>query len=719
VHIRSSMKQVFNQKGNIIVEDVPAPSVSEGEILVEVFYSCISTGTEMSVLGSGAKSIVRKALEKPENIKKVLNMVKEKGIADSYLRITSRLDKPSQMGYSASGIVKEAGRGAEGFRVGDRVACAGAQIANHAEFISVPVNLAVKIPDGLPLEDASTVALGAIALQGIRRCKPQIGEFVVVVGLGILGMLTVQMLNLSGCRTIGVDLEKKRLLLAQSYGLLRGIDAKNEDVANTINSITGGFGADAVIVTAASKDEVLINQAVKFCRRKGRIIVVGDVKLGIEREEFYKKELDLKISTSYGPGRYDDRYEIKGFDYPYPYIRWSENRNMQEYVRLLAEKKIKAGGLIEKIFTVDKAADAYAFLKSEEKPLVVLLEYPSQKVYRSNIHLENITPANKAGAKNKVLNTAIIGAGSFTTEVHLPNLKKLPGLFNIYAICCKEGNDARYLAKNYGAKYSTTDYRDVLSDGDVDLVFITTRHNLHSQLAIDAINAGKAVFVEKPMALGRAELGELVKIIKQKNPVYTVGFNRRYSPHLLKVKEMVSNRVSPLIISYRMNAGFIAKEHWVHTEEGGGRNIGEACHIYDIFNYLTDSEVKSLDAKSIETNNEKFAINDNFIATVKYSDGSVCSLIYTALGAKSAPKEQMDIYYDEKIISLNDYSELVMYDGKARNILLKGGQDKGHYSELEALGRAIADGNYEKLIPLWQLVQATEISFEVEEKLKK
>jgi len=714
------MKQVFNQRGKIIVEEVPAPSVSTGEVLVEVLYSCISTGTEISVLGSGAKSIIKKALEKPENIKKALNMVKEKGITDSYSRITSRLDRPLQMGYSASGIVKETGEDAGDFKPGDMVACAGAGIANHAEYISVPKNLIVKIPESLSLREASTVALGAIALQGVRRCRPQIGEFVVVVGLGILGIMTLQMLSASGCRTVGVDIDQNRLKLAECYGLIRGINAIKEDAVNIVNTITGGFGADAVIITAASKDEVLINQAVKFCRRKGRIIVVGDVKLGIEREEFYKKELDLKISTSYGPGRYDDRYELKGFEYPYSYIRWSENRNMQEYIRLLSENKLAINDLIENIFTVEKAPEAYDFLKSEAKPLVVLLEYPSGKDYSKKITLEKqaISGSTK-GIKKSSINTAIIGAGSFTQEVHLPNLKKLAGTFNIHSICCKEGNDAQYIAKNYGAGYATTDYRSILEDKEIDLVFITTRHDLHSNLAIEAINAGKAVFVEKPMAVNSAQLAELTKVIKEKNPVFTVGFNRRYSPCMLKIKEIVSNRISPLIISYRMNAGFIPKEHWVHTEEGGGRNIGEACHIYDIFNFLTCAEVAEIDAKSIETNNEKFAINDNFAATIKYKDGSVCSLIYTALGAKSGPKEQMDIYFDEKILSMNDYCELVAYDNKAKNILTKGNQDKGHFNELEVLGKNIITGNLENLIPMWQLMQATEISFKVEEKLKK
>lgn len=714
------MKQVFNQRGKIIIEEVPAPSVAPGEVLVEVLYSCISTGTEISVLGSGSKSIIKKALEKPENIRKALDMVREKGIADSYSRITSRLGRPMQMGYSASGTVKETGEDAGDFKPGDMVACAGAGIANHAEYISVPKNLLVKIPDGLSLKEASTVALGAIALQGVRRCRPQIGEFVVVVGLGILGIMTLQMLGASGCRMIGVDIDQSRLKLAEAYGLLRGINAAKEDAVNIVNAITGGFGADAVIITAASKDETLINQAVKFCRRKGRIIVVGDVKLEIEREEFYKKELDMKISTSYGPGRYDDRYELKGFEYPYSYIRWTENRNMQEYIRLLSENKLIINNLIGNIFSVDKAPEAYDFLKSEAKPLVVLLEYPSDKDYlKKTVLKKQAISASSKSVKKSLISTAFIGAGSFTQEVHLPNLKKLAGIFNIHAICCKEGNDAQYIAKNYGAEYAVTDYRTVLEDKETDLVFITTRHDLHSHLAVEAINAGKAVFVEKPMAVNSAQLAELAKALKEKNPIFTVGFNRRYSPYMLKIREMVSKRISPLIISYRMNAGFIPKEHWVHTEEGGGRNIGEACHIYDIFNFLTDAEVTGIDASSIETNNEKFVINDNFAATIKYADGSVCNLIYTALGAKNGPKEQMDIYFDEKIISMNDYCELVIYDNKIKNTLLKGSQDKGHFNELEVLGKSIITGNFGSLIPVWQLIQATEISFEVEKKIFK
>lgn len=718
------MKQVFNYKGNIIVKEVPSPNVSPGEVLVEVFYSCISTGTEISVLGSSRKSLIKKVLEKPENLGKALDIIKDKGLVDSFFRISKKFEKPGLMGYSASGIIKEIGKGVFEFKIGDRVACAGAGLANHAEYISVPKNLVVKIPEGLSMKNSSTAALGAISLQGVRRCDAKIGEYVVVLGLGMLGIITVQLLNLSGCRIIGIDLEQRRIDLAKSLGLYIGLDAKSTDLMDRVIEITNGYGADAVIVTAASINELLINQAVKFCRRKGKIVVVGDVKLNINREEFYKRELDLLISTSYGPGRYDDKYELLGFEYPYSYVRWSENRNIKEYIQLLSENKVKVDSLIEKFFPIEKATDAYLFLKSEKKPLSVILEYQEEKEYEKKLPIslevitKELTPKKEKSKKTK-LNTGIIGAGSFTQEMHLPNLNKLKDIFNIYAISCKEGYEADYLAKSYNAKYSTTDYLDIINDSNIDAVLITTRHNLHAKIAMEVSNSGKAIFVEKPMALNNEELEELVGVLQKNNSIFTVGFNRRFSPFLIRAKGVISDRIGPLIVNYRMNAGFIPKEHWVHTEEGGGRNIGEACHIYDIFNFLTNSEVKNIDAVSIDTNFEQFCFNDNFITTIKYNDGSVCNLVYTSIGGKTAPKEQMDIYFDEKVLNLNDYKELNLYNNKSKTVILKGRQDKGHYNELNVFGQSILNNNYENMIPLWQMVQATKISFEVEEKLRK
>src|SRR4030066_113874 len=636
------MKQVFNKKGEIIVGEVPAPIAGDDEILVQVYYSCISSGTEISVLKSQGKSLIRKALEKPQNIKKVLDMIRERGLVDSVARIRNKIDAKMQTGYSASGVVLEAGKNTYDFRPGDFVACAGAGMANHAEFISVPSNLTVKLPEGLTLKTASAVALGAIALQGVRRCSPEIGSYVVV------------------------------------------------------------------IITAASESDSLINQSVEMCRRKGKVVIVGDVAINIKREEFYKRELDVLISTSYGPGRYDDNYEVKGFEYAYAYVRWTEKRNMDEYLKLASEKKLDVDALIEGTFPAESVKEAYEYIKSDKKPLIVLLEYNLESKHENKISFEH-----KAGRKEGKINVGIIGAGSFTQDMHLPNLEKLKDIFNIYAICSKVGGETESLARRYKAHVATTDYNQILNNENIEMVLVSTRHNLHARIAVDALKAGKAVFVEKPMALNENELLELKEIIEKTKIPYMVGFNRRFSPFSAKIKEIIKDRTNPLLINYRMNAGYIPKEHWVHSEEGGGRNIGEACHIYDLFNFFTGSEFNSISAHSITPLSEQYLINDNFLATIKYKNGSVCNLTYTSMGSKVAPKEQMDVYFDGKNLYLNDFKELYLYDTRIK-LLDKGIQDKGHLNELKSFGEYLKDSSEAKVIPLWQLIQATEISFEVE-----
>lgn len=703
------MKQVFIKKGEAIIENVPAPLVTEDEILVQVYYSCISIGTEMFKIQASGRPLYKKIIDKPQNIRKVLDRLKNHGLRDAIVKVKSKIEGKNPIGYSASGIVLETGKNIKNFKPGDRVACAGDKIANHAEFIAVPENLAVRIPQNLSLKSASTVTLGSIALQGVRRCSPALGENIVVIGLGILGQLTLQMLKVAGCHVIGIDLEKSRIEKAIKLGLDAGLDPDKVNVTEEVIRNTDGFGADAVIITAASKSSEVINQAMEMCRKKGRVIIVGDVNLNIKREEFYKKELDLLISTSYGPGRYDEKYEQKGVDYPYAYVRWTENRNMQEYLKLLSENKIDIEPLIERTYKVEEVSKAYKELKSSsEKPLIVLLEYNKESKPDVKVVI------NKFKAVHDRINVGVIGAGNFTKSVHLPNLQKLDKAYRIVAICSKTGGNAESTAEQYNASYATTDYRKLLEDKNIDMVLIATRHNLHAKIATDAARSGKAIFVEKPMALNEEELDRLVKILKKTKVPFTIGFNRRFSPFAVRIKEIVSKRVNPMIISYRMNAGYIPKEHWVHSIEGGGRNIGEACHIYDLFNYFVESRFLSVDAVSIKPTTEQFVSNDNFTATIKYEDGSVCNLIYTALGTKSVPKERMEIYVDNKVIYLDDYKDLKIFGSKEKGFESKT-QDKGQYNELLKFAESIK--NNIDLIPLWQLVQATEISFEVEKKI--
>jgi predicted dehydrogenase/threonine dehydrogenase-like Zn-dependent dehydrogenase len=701
------MKQVLMKKGKAVVDDIPAPPAGESEILVRVSYSCISIGTEMAGIREGGKSLIRRLIEQPRNVKAGLTMLKEQGFSRTLAAARGVLDSGYPTGYSAAGTVVATGLGISGIAAGDRVACAGAGIANHAEFIAVPRNLLVKVPDFLTLDVASTVTLGCIALQGVRRADPKLGETVVVFGLGILGQLTVQMLKANGCRVVGIDVDQRRIDQAQDLGLDLGLNASAGNATDDGIRFSHGHGADVVIVTAASPSSEIMGQAMDLCRKKGRVVIVGDVGLDLKREKFYKKELDLFISTSYGPGRYDPFYESEGKDYPYAYVRWTENRNMDAYLDLLARGKVIVAPLIERTYPIAEAAMAYDELSTAaNKPLMVLLEYSKESVPERKVVLA--PPKLKKGR----IAIALVGAGGFAKGMHLPNIRKMADLYTLHAVASKTGTNAKAIALQYEASYATTDYQEVLRDKNVDLVMIATRHNLHARMAIDAAKAGKAVFVEKPMALRQEELDELVRVLDETKVPFLVGFNRRFSPHARRIKELTDKRLNPLIINYRMNAGFIPRDNWIQAGEGGGRNIGEACHIYDLFNYFTGSEVETVSASSITPKTEQYLRNDNFIATIKYKDGSVCNLIYTSLGAKDVSKEQMDVYVDGKIIQLDDYKKTSICGAKIKGLETTIAQ-KGQLEELKDFGESIKSGNGYPL-PLWQMVQATELSFEVE-----
>jgi len=710
---RKKLKQILIKKGKIQVNDIPAPMINENSVLVEVRYSLISTGTEMAGITSTGKSIIQKALKQPDNVKKALDMIKNRGISHTISEVKNQLDAAHTTGYSCSGIVLDVGKHIQNIKTGDRVACAGYGKANHAEIVCVPDNLVAKIPDNLGLEDAASVTLGAIAMQGVRRADSRFGEVVAVIGLGLIGQITVQILKAAGCYVIGTDISKSRVKMAQRLGMDYGV-VSEEDVVTAVVRHTSGYGADATIITAATKSDIPVKIAMEITRKKGKVVVVGDVGLHLVRKLFYEKELDFLISTSYGPGRYDDVYEEKGLDYPYAYVRWTENRNMQEYLRMLARGKINFKALVLKTYPIEDAEKAYEQLKEAQNNPAILLRY-GEKAGDKNLERKIVVSKKSKFQKpdNDVIKVALIGAGGFARAVHLPNLKKLSNLYDIHALVSNTGSNVKESAKRFGAKYCSTDYNEVLNDKDVDAVFICTRHNLHARIVTQALKAGKHVFVEKPLCLAKNELLEIVDVYRASR-VLMVGFNRRFSPYALRIKEMIKDHVNPVILNYRINAGYIPLNNWVHTEEGGGRNIGEACHIYDLFNFFTDAEVVSIYARSIDPKTELYRHNDNFIAIVKYKDGSVCTLTYTALGSTDYPKEEMDIYIDSKIFHLSDYKSLKVFGTNNYKLKTKG-YDKGHLEELKAFYIAIQNGR--EAIPFWQQVQATEISFEVEELL--
>jgi predicted dehydrogenase/threonine dehydrogenase-like Zn-dependent dehydrogenase len=657
--------------------------------------------------------LYRRALKQPEHVRHALEMMRDQGVKRTLDRVLGKLAAGSPTGYSAAGTVIATGEEVAGFSVGDRVACAGAGIANHAEIIDVPVNLAVRIPDGLGTEFASTVTLGAIAMQGVRRTQPTLGETVVVVGLGILGQLTVQLLRANGCRVIGVDLSSQRVRKALDNGMNFGIDPSTEEYVERVFKLTGGSGADAVIVTAATESDQVISEAMQACRKKGRVILVGDVGLHLKRSDFYAKELDFLISTSYGPGRYDPLFEEGGQDYPLPYVRWTETRNMEEYLRLLAEGRVSLANLASQPYDIDRATEAYDALNREgEKPLLVLLRYPA----RAEAQLRTINLAAPQPKSGKI-QLALVGAGSFAQGMHLPNLVKLRQDYALRWVMSRTGSNARAIATQYEASRATTDYQEVLAAPDVDLVLISTRHHLHGSMVLQALRAGKHVFVEKPLSLSEQEIDEIEDFYQRGgSPVLMTGYNRRFSPSLQKCKEVLRERTTPLIVNYRMNAGYIPLDHWVHGTEGGGRNIGEACHIYDLFNFLCGARVTSAHARAAVPAGGQWAKNDNFVATIAYSDGSVCTLTYTALGNKQFPKEQMTVFADGKVLSMDDYKSFTITGGRHRG-WSAGSPDKGHLRALMALADCLQRGT-EWPIPLADQLQSARISFEVEKQIQ-
>lgn len=695
------MEQVLLKKGIIYTAKVERPRCEKDMVLVKTEYSCISAGTEMSGVTSSGKNVIERMIDSPALIERGLKMLKEKGFKSTLDAVQGKLDIGTAMGYTASGVVIESGT-AE-FQPGDRVACMGVGYANHAGYIVAPKNLTVRIPDSVSFEEASTAALGCIAMQGIRQAEVKLGEYVVIVGMGILGQLASRMAVASGATVIATDLDNRRLQIAKNHGVNYVLDA-SEDCVKMVTDITGGYGADTVIITAATSSDEVISQSFQMCRKKGKVVLVGVAGMNLKREDMYKKELSFLISTSYGPGRYDTSYEENGTDYPYGYVRFTEKRNLESYLRLIREGKLSIDDVIEKVYPAKDADQAYEALKATvNRPLVVLLKY-SEEVRKSKSKKCQESVQYKKPDK-KVINIALCGAGGFAKGMHLPNIEKMTDKYRLYAVLSRTGSNALGIAKRYKASYSTTDYRKILDDPEVDMVMICTRHNLHADMAIRAMKAGKAVFVEKPMALTQEETERVIKTAEETGVPFMVGFNRRFSKYAVEAKKFTDLRRNPLIINYRMNAGFIPKDSWIQTEEGGGRIIGEGCHIIDLFGYFTGSRVSQIFTNRISTNTDQVTPEDNCVISLKYEDGSVCTLTYTGQGHKSYGKEFCEIFFDGKTIVIDDYKSIKGY-GVSLGEIQSQNSEKGQYEELIAFYDAIMNDNV-YTIPLREMEQTT------------
>lgn len=708
------MKQVMISGGAVTVQDVPAPILESGKLLIQLDHSCISIGTEISGIKSTGRSLIKRVMQQPQNVKKVLDLARTEGIKHARQIVTDSMSIELPTGYSASGRILEVGKGVNGYVAGDRVACAGSQCAFHAEIVSVPENLVVKIPENVGFDEASSVALGAIAMQGVRRANPTIGETFVVVGLGVLGQLTTQILKANGCKVIGIDLDKKRLDLAKINGLNLGINPEEIEPTDYVKKNTNGNGVDGVIITAAGTDEAILSNAFKMCRKKARVVLVGDVPMHINREDIYIKEIDFYISSSYGPGRYDLSYEEDGNDYPISYVRWTEKRNMEAYLDLISDSKINVKSMISSKYEITSASDAYSDLSDvNKKPLMVLFEY-SNKNFKSERKI--IFNANNANKENKKISVGMIGVGNYVKTMYLPNIKEMQDHIEVKAVVSRSGVKANSAAKSFNAYYSTTNVNEVLEDKGIDAVIISTRHDSHAELAIKALESGKHVLVEKPLALEKNEIRKIEEFYESEllsKPQLMTGFNRRFSPVAKKIKSLVENRNSPLVINYTMNAGYIPLDHWVHGKEGGGRNRGEACHIYDLFTYLIDSRVSDISALNINSTTKYYSNRDNFTAILKFEDGSIANLTYTSMGDRDYSKEVMQVYFDGLVISMDDYKKIKIFGKKEKQIESRTA-DKGQKEALAMFIQSVRKGEGWP-IPLWQQIQATKIANAIED----
>ena len=710
------MKQVVSNKGRIELRDVAQPLMDEHMVLVQVHYSCISPGTETATLHNAQESVFHKSADK---IKKIYQAFQAHGFAATKDLITTKLQGNVQaLGYACSGQIIAVGAKVLKLRVGDYVACAGSRYANHAELVCVPENLVAKLKNKDLLKAASLTTLGAIALQGIRRAQLQVGEFVCVIGLGLLGHLTVQLAKLSGCTVIGIDILPERLDLAAQVGADYVFDARALP-ENDIAYITQHYGVDCTIITASSASHELMQQAMRITRKKGKIVIVGDVGLHLKREPFYQKEIDVLMSCSYGPGRYDNAYERESRDYPYAYVRWTEQRNMQAFISLLEQNKLKLDALINTECALESVEEAYKLL--EQKKLSVIFSYNTSACSTESKQLiisdvENFLDPARYTFLPKIqgeYRVAIIGAGGFPKTTLLPILSRIKSV-KITALIEPDIGSALTVAKGYDIEHVYTQPENIYKQDLADVVVIASPHVFHAQQAMEALKHGKAVFLEKPMVTTWQQYHAFAALLeKYPNAPLCVDYNRSFSPFIQTIKGELKNRNTPLIITYRMNVGFIPNDHWTQQEIGGGRLIGEACHIIDLFHYLTDAQVISMAIEGIHTSSVDINASDNFCAILRFDDGSIANLIYTALGHASAGKEFMEIFYQGKIITLNDYKTLTAFGIHHFKEQKTKYADKGHEALIKKFIDTIITVPYEPPISYKQMLDAARIALQL------
>ncbi len=694
------LKQIIQsfKTGQTVLEEVPAPAVRRGQVLIQTTRSLVSVGTERMLVEFGKANLFQKARQQPDRVKQVLDKIKTDGLKPTLNAVFNKLGQPLPLGYCNVGRVIAVGEGVTEFKTGDRVASNGP----HAEFVCIPKNLVANIPDNVTDEEAAFTVIGSIGLQGIRLISPQLGETIVVVGLGLIGLITAELLVANGCRVIGIDLDAKKVALARKKGVLAINPREGVDSVKYVVDSTDGIGCDAVLITASAKTDEIIAQAAKMSRKRGRIVLVGVIGLNISRADFYEKELTFQVSCSYGPGRYDDRYEKEGIDYPLPFVRWTEKRNFQAVLQSVSSGKLNVKELITERIPLVDFAKIYSNISNQDS-IASILEYPENS---SNAVTVSITDGTFAPGRGGI---GIIGAGNFTSATMLPVLSDIKA--PLYAIASAAGLTGTTLAKKHNIGKSTTDYKSMLADPNIDLIIITTRHNEHARMVRESLQAGKHVFVEKPLALSKEELNSIIAAYKG-DKTLTVGFNRRFSPHMQKVKQLVGN--VPMNVIATMNAGSIPANVWVHDMKvGGGRIVGEACHYMDLITFLTGSRIKSVCMNAMGQNPQ--ANTDNASILLQYENGSTGVINYFANGSKAYSKERIEVYAQERTTITDNFrlTEAYGFNGFSK---MKTTIDKGHAAQFKLLVDRVKNGGA-ALVPFDDIVNTTLASFAAIESL--
>jgi predicted dehydrogenase/threonine dehydrogenase-like Zn-dependent dehydrogenase len=657
----------------------------------------------------GKANLVQKARQQPDKVKQVLDKIKSDGLLPTLETVSKRLDEPLSLGYCNVGRVVETGAGVTDFAVGDLVASNG----KHAEYVCVPTNLVAKVPGNVSSEEAAFTVIGSIGLQGIRLINPTFGETIVVYGLGLLGLLSAQMLLANGCHVIGIDIDETKCELARAWGVSAINPASGNDPVKTVMESTG-VGADGVLITASAKSQEIISNAAQMSRKRGRIVLVGVIGLNISRAEFYEKELTFQVSCSYGPGRYDENYEQRGIDYPLPFVRWTEKRNFEAILKAIGSGSLHVKELISEMIRFDEFQKVYDNI-GQSRSIATILTYSEGNGELEKDAATRVLESRSFAGQKAV--TGFIGAGNFTKMTMLPNLKGSGASFKY--MCSSGGLSGTILAKKFGFSHSTTDYREVLKDEEVDTVFITTRHNSHAGFVKEALQAGKNVFVEKPLALNQEQLAEIIeayaKSSNQAHPTIMVGFNRRFSPHTQAIKKAIGNDPGVLNIVATMNAGFIPPQVWVHDMKvGGGRIIGEACHYMDLCAYLAGSEIQSVCMNSMGT--DTLENTDNASILMKFKNGSTAVINYFANGSKSYSKERIELFSQERVFVLDNFRTTTAYGAKGFK-KLKTKMNKGHKAQFHTYIQRIKEGG-DPLISLSEMVNVTKASFAALQSLK-